>query len=87
MAISQGSQPSIMPSVGISLRWTIENLRVDFEATQTVSEADENGEVTTFTPSDALKVLRSLPYQIDQDRKASREIDFKKRLQGLSLST
>ena len=65
----------------------LENLRVDFESTGTVSEATENGEVTTYTPGDALGVLRALPYQINETTKVTREAAFHNRLDALSLST
>lgn len=61
----------------------LENLRVDFKAKQTVSEADELGEVTTYTPGDALRVLRRLPFDVDQSKKVGREADFKRNLELL----
>lgn len=65
----------------------LENLRVDFEAKQTVSEADENGEVTTYTPQDALRVLRRIPFEVDEVKKVGREADFLTNLKTLPLNT
>ena len=61
----------------------LENLRVDFEALQTISEADESGEVTTYTPGDALKVLRRIPHEVDEVEKVGREAEFKMNLERL----
>ena len=65
----------------------LENLRVDFDSTGTVSEADENGEVTTFTPKDAMAVLRSIPFEIDNTKRAQREAGFLVNLGTVNLST
>ena len=61
----------------------LENLLVDFDSTGTVSEATEDGEVTTYTPRDALRVLRAIPYEVDQNTKAARELAFSDRLDTL----
>ena len=62
----------------------LENLLVDFDSTGTVSQATEDGEVTTYTPQDALGVLRALPYQINETTKATREAAFSTRLLAFS---
>jgi len=62
----------------------LERLFVDFDSTGTVSEATEDGEKTTYTPSHALEVLRAIPYQVDRHTKAARELAFKNRLGGLN---
>ena len=62
---------------------TLDTLKVDLDAAQTVSEADEHGEQTTYTIKDALKLLHRKPRDINQGVANQRENAFRDRLEGI----
>jgi len=59
---------------------TLDNLKVDLLAKQTVSEATERGEQTTYTVKDALKLLHRKPRDLSAGVANQRENAFRERL-------